>query len=127
MILAASLQDAWTALANLAPARGTVAGYTGTARLEAVDDDTHTVWLRLQGAGPAGPVTAMVAARLEAAGAATRLHVDAPAEHELVTRTLAAALAPPAPAPAAARHGRRLVAAGVVAAGVAVAVARRRR
>jgi hypothetical protein len=148
VLLTTGLEDAWAALSTLAAARGTIAGYTGTARLEALDDDTHTAWLRLQGTGPDGPATATVTVTLAPDPAGTRLTVETPAEQDLVTATLAAALAPAAPpappappavaapiaaaapvgeaAPVAARR-RRLVAAGVVAAGVAVALARRRR
>ena len=68
MILETPLDEAWAALSHLPPARGTVAGYTGTARLEEVDDDTHTAILRLQGTGPNGPVTATITATLEAVG-----------------------------------------------------------
>ena len=54
MILETPLDQAWAVLANLPPARGTVSGYTGTARLEEADDDTHTAILRLQGTGRTG-------------------------------------------------------------------------
>ena len=108
MILDTPLEKAWAALSTLAPARGTVAGYTGTAVLEEADDDTHTATLRLQGIGPDGPMVASVTATLEAAGGGTRLHfatrahprpADA-AAIEAVTRVLTAAIAaPPAPEP----------------------------
>ena len=85
VILDTPLDEAWAALSTLAPARGTVAGYTGTAVLEEADDDTHTATLRLQGTGPNGPVTATVTATLEAGRAsgtrlhfATRAHPDPP-------------------------------------------------
>jgi hypothetical protein len=107
MILDTPLEAAWAALAALAPARGTVAGYTGTAVLEEADDDTHTATLRLQGTGPEGFVTATVTARLEPAGAGTRLHFATRAHPhaadaaviEAVTRVLAAAITAPPPAP----------------------------
>ena len=65
MILETPLDEAWATLSTLAPARGTLAGHTGTATLEEADDDTHTARLRLQGTGPNGPVTATVTATLE--------------------------------------------------------------
>ena len=52
MILETPLDEAWATLSTLAPARGTLAGYTGTIVLEEADDDTHTAArLRLQGVG----------------------------------------------------------------------------
>jgi carbon monoxide dehydrogenase subunit G len=123
MILDTPLEAAWAALSALAPARGTVAGYTGTAVLEEADDDTHTATLRLQGTGPEGFVTATVTATLEPAGAGTRLHFATRAHPraadaaviEAVTRVLAAAIAAPEPPrrvpapppPPLARSGRR--------------------
>jgi len=106
LILARPLDDAWAALSRLPPARGTVAGYSGSARLEEADDDTHTAVLRLTGGGPKGPVTATITARLEAVDRRTRLHFstkahpqpDAEAIHVL-TATLAAALTKPGAAP----------------------------
>ena len=74
MILDTPLDQAWARLAQLPPARGTVAGYTGVARVEEADDDTHTAILRLNGAGPNGPVTATITATLEAVENRTRLH-----------------------------------------------------
>ena len=65
MILETPLDEAWATLSTLAPARGTLAGHTGTAMLEEADDDTHSARLRLQGTGPNGPVTATVTATLE--------------------------------------------------------------
>jgi hypothetical protein len=99
VILEAPLEKAWAALSTLAPARGTVGAYTGTARLEEADDDTHRATLRLHGRGPVGPVTATVTATLEAAGAVTRLHVGVhpPADAETIhalEATLASALTP---------------------------------
>ena len=100
MILDTPLDAAWAALSTLGPVRGTIAGHTGTARLEEVDDDTHTATLRLQGTGPSGPVTATVTATLEPSGDGTRLHLatrahphppDA-ASIEVVAATLAAAI-----------------------------------
>jgi hypothetical protein len=99
VILERPLQEAWATLASLPPARGTVAGYTGTARLEEADDDTHTAILRLTGRGPQGPMTATITATLEAVGPQTRLHFstrahpqpDAQSIHVL-TATLAAAI-----------------------------------
>ena len=41
MILETPLDEAWATLSTLAPARGTLAGHTGTAMLEEADDDTH--------------------------------------------------------------------------------------
>jgi carbon monoxide dehydrogenase subunit G len=102
VILERSLAEAWAALSGLPPVRGTVAGYSGTARLEEVDDDTHTAILRLTGTGPNGPVTATITATLEASDHGTRLHFstrahpqpDAQSIHAL-TATLAAALTRP--------------------------------
>lgn len=74
MILETPLDQAWARLSQLPPARGTVAGYTGVARLEEADDDTHTAILRLNGTGPNGPVTATITATLEAVEHRTRLH-----------------------------------------------------
>jgi carbon monoxide dehydrogenase subunit G len=99
VILERPLDDTWAALSSLPPARGTVAGYSGTARLEEADDDTHTAVLRLTGTSPQGPVTATITATLEAVDRRTRLHFstkahpqpDAQAIHVL-TPTLAAAL-----------------------------------
>jgi len=99
VILEMPLEQAWAVLSRIPPARGTVSGYTGTARLEEADDDTHTAILRLQGTGPHGPTTATITATLEPVGNATRLHFstrahprpDAAAIHVL-TATLAAAI-----------------------------------
>jgi hypothetical protein len=101
MILETPLDEAWATLSTLAPARGTLAGHTGTAVLEEADDDTHTARLRLQGVGPNGPVTAMVTATLEPVAAGTRLHLatrgfpDPPhaEDIELIANTIAAWLA----------------------------------
>jgi hypothetical protein len=100
VILATPLDEAWATLSTLAPARGTLAGHTGTAMLEEADDDTHTARLRLQGVGPNGPVTATVTATLEPVGAGTRLHLATRThpnppraeEIEAIARVLAAAL-----------------------------------
>lgn len=109
MILETPLDEAWAKLSALAPARGTLAGHTGTAVLEEADDDTHTARLRLQGVGPNGPVTATVMATLEAVESGTRLHLatrtypDPPHADEisLLASTIAAWLArrvePPGP------------------------------
>ena len=99
MILDTALDDAWAILSTLPPARGTVAGYTGTARLEEADDDTHTAILRLNGRGPTGPVTATITATLEAVANGTRLHFSTKAHTQpdaqsihVLTATLAAAI-----------------------------------
>ena len=109
MILETPLDEAWATLSTLAPARGTLAGHTGTATLEEADDDTHTATLRLQGTGPNGPVTATVTATLEPVPSGTRLHLatrtypDPPhaGDIELIANTIAAWLArrvePPTP------------------------------
>ena len=103
MILDASLQEAWTTLSHLPPARGTVAGYTGSARLVEADDDTHTAILHLHGHGPHGPQTATVTARLEPFGEKARLEFaiePQPGNVQAFKATLAAALAKPsAPRP----------------------------
>jgi hypothetical protein len=75
VILDIPLDEAWATLSALAPARGTLAGHTGTAVLEEADDDTHTARLRLQGVGPNGPVTATVTVRLEPVAGGTRMHL----------------------------------------------------
>jgi hypothetical protein len=54
--LAADEDDAWRALSTLAPARGSAAGYAGTAVVEEADDDARTATLRLQGAAGAATV-----------------------------------------------------------------------
>jgi hypothetical protein len=102
VILDRPLAEAWAALSSLPPARGTVAGYSGTARLEEVDDDTHTAILRLSGTGPDGPVTATITATLEAADQRTRLHFSTRAHPQpdarsihVLTATLAAAITRP--------------------------------
>ena len=109
MILETPLDAAWATLSTLAPARGTLAGHTGTAVLEEADDDSHTARLRLQGVGPNGPVTATVTATLEPVPAGTRLHLatraypDPPhaGDVELIANTIAAWIArrvePPVP------------------------------
>jgi hypothetical protein len=53
--LVVSAGDAWRALSALPPARGSAAGYDGTAVLEEADEEARTATLRLQGA--AGPAT----------------------------------------------------------------------
>jgi hypothetical protein len=58
--LAAPADEAWEALAALPPARGSAAGYDGTAALVDADDEARTATLRLQGA--AGPATVAVTA-----------------------------------------------------------------
>ncbi len=58
--LAAPAAEAWWALATLPPARGSAAGYEGTAVLVDADDEARTATLRLQGA--AGPATVAVTA-----------------------------------------------------------------
>jgi hypothetical protein len=109
VILETTLDEAWATLSTLAPARGTLAGHTGTAVLEEADDDTHTARLRLQGVGPNGPVTATVTATLEPVTAGTRLHLATRAfpdpphadDIQLIANTIAAWLArrvePPVP------------------------------
>ena len=104
MILDTPLDHAWAALASLPPARGTVSGHYGTARVEEADDDTHTAILRLNGTGPNGPVTATVTATLEAVENGTRLHFSTRAHPRLdersihvLTATLAAAITAPGP------------------------------
>ena len=108
MILETPLDEAWATLSTLAPARGTLAGHTGTATLEEADDDTHTARLRLQGTGPNGPVTATVTATLEPVDTGTRLHLATrtyPPPHaddiQVIANTIAAWLArrvePPTP------------------------------
>jgi hypothetical protein len=106
VILERRLEEAWSTLSTLPPARGTVAGYSGTARLVEVDDDTHTAILRLTGSGPSGPVTATITATLEAVEHGTRLHFSTKAHPQpdaqsihVLTATLAAALTKPGAAP----------------------------
>ena len=106
MILETPLDQAWARLAQLPPARGTVAGYTGVARLEEADDDTHTAILRLNGTGPNGPVTATITATLEAVDHRTRLHFSTKAHPQpdaqsihVLTATLAAAITKPGAPP----------------------------
>jgi hypothetical protein len=106
VILERRLEEAWSTLSTLPPARGTVAGYSGTARLVEVDDDTHTAILRLNGTGPQGPVTAMITATLEAVDHRTRLHFSTKAHPQpdaqsihVLTATLAAVLTKPGAAP----------------------------
>jgi carbon monoxide dehydrogenase subunit G len=102
VILDRPLDEAWAALSSLPAVRGTVAGYSGTARLEEVDDDTHTAILRLNGRGPEGPVVATITATLEAVGDGTRLHFSTRAHPQpdarqirALTATLAAAITKP--------------------------------
>ena len=104
VILDTPLDAAWAALSTLPPARGTVAGYTGTARLEEADDDTHTAILRLNGSGPRRPVDARRSRRRSepVARAAPALHFSTPrhpqpdaASIHVLTATLAAALTQP--------------------------------
>ena len=106
MILEMPLEQAWAVLSRIPPARGTVSGYTGTARLEEADDDTHTAILRLNGTGPKGPVTAMITATLEAVDHRTRLHFSTKAHPQpdaqsihVLTATLAAVLTKPGAPP----------------------------
>jgi hypothetical protein len=75
--LAVPAGEAWGALAALPPARGSAAGYDGTAVLEEADDQARTATLRLQGASGAATVaiTATVAIR------DGRLAVDADVRH----------------------------------------------
>jgi hypothetical protein len=72
-----SVEDAWRVLSALPPARGSAAGYDGTAVLEDADDDTLTATLRLQGA--AG--TATVAARAAVTVLEGRLAISAAVAH----------------------------------------------
>jgi hypothetical protein len=53
--------EAWQALSLLPPARGSAAGYDGTAVLEDADDEARTATLRLQGAKGAATVAATAA------------------------------------------------------------------
>jgi hypothetical protein len=92
MILDTPLERAWAVLGRLEPARGTIAGHTGTARLESADDDTHTAVLRVHGSGR----TITVTATLSAAGDGTRLELEPDAPH-VFAATLAAALVKPGP------------------------------
>jgi hypothetical protein len=120
--LAAPAADAWRALRALPPARGSAAGYDGTAVLEDADDERRTATLRLQGA--AGPATVAATATVTVHegrlaivaevrhGLGGRRADDATAEDALglLATTLAYALAtagawdesvPPAPTPGA--------------------------
>ena len=92
MSLDTPLDQAWAALSHLQPARGTIAGHSGIARLESADDDTHTAVFRLQGSGQT--LTATVT--LTAFGNKTRLDVT-PALPHAFKATLAAALTRPGP------------------------------
>jgi hypothetical protein len=56
--LAAPAAEAWRELRVLPPARGSAAGYDGTAVLEDADDERRTATLRLQGAAGAATVAA---------------------------------------------------------------------
>jgi hypothetical protein len=53
--------EAWRALSALPPARGSAAGYDGTAVLEEADEDARTATLRLQGAAGRATVAATAA------------------------------------------------------------------
>jgi hypothetical protein len=92
VILATPLDQAWAALSHLKSARGTIAGHTGTARLEVADDDTHTAVFRLHGSGR----TVTATATLTRSEAGTRLDVTPELPHAF-TATLAAALSAPGP------------------------------
>jgi hypothetical protein len=96
VIIDAPLDQAWSTLSHLKPARGTIAGFTGTARLEVADDDTHTATWRLHGVGPDGTRTAIVVTRLEATDDGTDLSVDPELPRAFIA-TLAAALVRPGP------------------------------
>jgi len=95
VILDTSLEQAWSTLSHLKPVRGTLAGHTGTARLEVADDDTHTAVFRLQGSGR----TVTARATLTRAEHGTRLTVSPPELPHAFTATLAAALVKPGPLP----------------------------
>jgi hypothetical protein len=59
--LVAPADEAWRALAVLPPARGSAAGYEGTAVLEDADDEARTATLRLHGTVGAATVAATAA------------------------------------------------------------------
>ncbi|WP_028057244.1 hypothetical protein [Candidatus Solirubrobacter pratensis] len=59
--LVAPADQAWRALAVLPPARGSAAGYEGTAVLEDADDEARTATLRVHGALGAATVAATAA------------------------------------------------------------------
>jgi hypothetical protein len=96
VIIDAPLDQAWSTLSHLRPVRGTIAGYTGTARLEVADDDTHTATWRLHGSGPEGTRTAIVVTRLETTESGTELSVDPQLPRAFIA-TLAVALVRPGP------------------------------
>jgi hypothetical protein len=65
--------DAWRALTALPPARGELAGYTGTAVLEEADEDVHVAVFRLQGTAGTAAATATLTAALAPASDGTSL------------------------------------------------------
>ncbi len=131
MRVAAGVDDVWRTLLAHPSLRGALAGYTGTAVLEEVDDDERVARFRLQGVRGASPATATVTAALSPAGAGTEVALAAEVFGDVAAGALLAAVAgaaapamaapvaPPAPAPAArglsAPAKRALAAAGAAA------------
>jgi hypothetical protein len=142
MRVAAPVDDVWRRVLAAAPRRGTLAGCTGTAVLEEVDDDERVARFRLQGMSGGAPAAARVTAALSPAGAGTEIALFADvfgavapgallaAVAEAAGPALAAAepapVAPPAvvPAdePAPAPHGLSAPAKGALVAGAALAL-----
>jgi hypothetical protein len=76
MRLPMTIDDAWRALTALAPARGELAGYTGTAVLEEADDDVHVAVFRLQGSAETAAATATLTTALAPASDGVSLGLE---------------------------------------------------
>jgi hypothetical protein len=111
-----TIDDAWRALVALRPARGELAGYSGTAVLEEADDDVHVAVFRLQGSAGTATATATLTTALAPASDGTSvafeldLHPGPGAEvtreevlaglEDAVPAILASSPPPPPPPPA---------------------------
>jgi hypothetical protein len=76
MRLPMTIDDAWRALTALPPARGELAGYTGTAVLEEADDDVHVAVFRLQGSAETAAATATLTTALAPASDGVSLGLE---------------------------------------------------